>query len=197
MSGWSGTWKGRILAVLLLCGVIIALASLTLAPLRAVNARYQNEITDLQARLTALHRSAAMGAQLGPQLERLERVQTSDVHYLRSSSEALAAAEMQALVKQIILPKGGQILSTQQVPSEQDRFFTRVALKVRMKANLDTLVGIFYEMETRSPYLFVNNLTIRGQSLPRRFTRNRNQSGAWPAMDVDFELVAYMKEQQS
>ena len=193
MSRLSGNWQGRVLALLLLLAVGAALAGVTLVPLWSMNERYQEEINDLQDDLVSLRRGAAMGVHLGPQLERLERAPESDAHYLRSTTEALAAAEMQRLVKAVILAAGGQILSTQPVPAQQDRFFTRVALRVKIISSLDKLVGIFYQIETGSPYLFVDSVSMRGRSRVRRV--NATGDAAWPLIDVDLELAAYMRGQ--
>ncbi|MEA2078716.1 MAG: type II secretion system protein N [Pseudomonadota bacterium] len=59
-----------------------------------------------------------------PQYEQLKGWQTSGAQYLKSNSPALAAAELQRLVKRIVVAKNAQVVSTQILTTRQDGIAT-------------------------------------------------------------------------
>lgn len=163
----------------------------TLVPVWLLAGRYDGEIELAERRLAAQRRLAAEGAGLEPKLEALMRRRDSDRRYLSSSSEALAGAELQSIVKRRVLPSGGQVLSTQILGSQPEEGFTRVTLKLKMRATLEKLVEIFYALETSTPYLFLDNVSVRYRGGVRR----SGAAAALPAqpLDVDLELSGYMR----
>jgi general secretion pathway protein M len=181
----------RLLALVLLLAAAAAVASVTVLPVWLLDRGYDERIARAEQRLEALSRAAAVGAGLEARVEELRQRQAVDRRYLRSTSEALAGAELQGIVKQNALPRGGQVLSTQIVGSQQEEGFTRVTLKVKMKATLDKLVDILYAFETGTPYLFLDNVSIRSLG-----TRYRYRGAAAPPeqpLDVELEVSGYLR----
>lgn len=176
----------QILALAILALLIAIMVALTVVPLWAANRHYHNSIDGLDGRLEILQRAAAAGDGLRSQHEQLKRSLASNRHYLKSTSEALAAADLQGIVKRIASAKSMEVLSTQILPVTEESEFTRIALKVRMRGTLDNLLKVFYALETGQPYLFLDNVSVRSRG-QRRHKVNTGQ-----LLDVDFDLIGYM-----
>ena len=152
----------RLLALAILVLAVAAVFSATVWPVLLANQHYQNTIEHMESRLHQLQRAAAIGETLKPQYETLKRWQTSDAQDLKSTSPALAAAELQRLLKRIVAEKDVQVVSAQSLTTRQEAGFDRIALKVRMRGELENIVQTFYEIETGEPFVFVDNVSIRG-----------------------------------
>ncbi len=178
----------RVLAVATLVLLVALVTAATVLPLWLTNRHYQQDIATLEGRLQKLQRLALAGDTLHPQYEQLKRWQASDVRYLQSANESLAAAELQRVVKRIVTAHRAEVLSTQIVPPAQEQGFTRVALKVRLRGTLESVVSVFYSIETDKLFLFLNKVSIRalGARYQRRNIVTRQN------LDVDFELIGYM-----
>jgi general secretion pathway protein M len=105
----------------------------------------------------------------------------------------LAAAEIQQLIKGIIVPTDGEILSTQIINKKSDEPIQQITLKVRLRGNLSSLVTILYKIETGNPYLFIENLNIRSRIISRRRVRNREIEKTPTVLDVQFDVSGYIR----
>ena len=182
----------RRLAVTLLAVFLGAVLLVTVLPVWSANAAYQTRIDRIQEQLQELRADAAADESLRPRFEQLRQSQLSDGHYLKSGTEAVAAAELQRIVKRITGSNGTQILSTQILPSSQEEDFVRVALKVRMRGTLTGIVESIYDVESSTTFLFMDNVSIR-DSARRRSIRQR----VGDQFDTDFDLIAYMPGERS
>ena len=178
----------RLLALAILVLTLGAVFSLSVLPVLLANQHYRDTIDGLESRLQQLQRAAAIGDSLQPQYEQLKRWQTSDAHYLKSNSAALAAAELQRLVKRIIVSKNAEVVSTQILTTQQEEGFDRVSLKVRIRGELENIVQAFHVLETGEPFVFLDNVSVRAS----RGRRLRGQAPTLQTMDIDMELIAYM-----
>ena len=180
----------QLLALAILALVAVMIFTLLVAPLWAVNRHYLDTIDGLDKRLQILQRTASEGSGLRSQHEQLKRSLASNRHYLKSASEALAAANLQGIIKRVAGSKNMEVLSTQILPASEEAGFTRVALKVRMRGNMDSMVKVFHALETGQPYLFLDNVSISSHG--RRIGKiNVGQN----LLNVDFELIGYMLQQ--
>jgi len=184
------TDRQRQLLALAILGLVTAiLVMITVFPLWIANQHYLSIIDSLDDRLIMLQKAAATGSELQSQHEQLKRLLASNRHYLKSTSEALAAANLQGIINRIAGGKGMEVLSTQILPARVETEFTRVAIKVRIRGTLGNLVKAFHALETSQPYLFLDNITIRtGRQ------RSSNVSTG-QMLDVDFDLIGYMPGQ--
>lgn len=157
---------GRALALGILLALVAALAAVTVAPLWRLTQGYSQDLAALEQRLVAQRRIAAGAADLQSRLQAVERGFARDGHYLKSTSQTLAAAEIQEVTKKAILSKRGQVLSSQIVGVEPERGTQRVTLGVTLRASLEQIVQIFHVLETGDPYLFIESATIRARAAP-------------------------------
>lgn len=178
----------RLLALAILLLALALVFSITLLPVLLANQHYRDTLAGLEGRLQQLQRAAAIGDTLQPQYEQLKRWKTSDAQYLKSNSAALAAAELQRLVKRIIVSKNAEVVSTQILTTRQEEGFDRVALKVRIRGELENIIQAFYVIETGEPFVFMDNVSVRAS----RGRRVRGQAPTLQTLDIDMELIGYM-----
>jgi general secretion pathway protein M len=178
----------RLLALAILLLALALVFSITVLPVLLANQHYRDTIAGLEGRLQQLQRAAAIGDALQPQYEQLKRWKTSDAQYLKSNSAALAAAELQRLVKRIIVSKNAEVVSTQILTTRQEEGFDRVALKVRIRGELENIIQAFYVIETGEPFVFMDNVSVRAS----RGRRIRGQAPTLQTLDIDMELIGYM-----
>ena len=179
----------RLLALAILALALGAVFSFSVLPVLLANQHYRDTIDGLENRLQQLQRAAAIGDTLQPQYEQLKRWRSSDAHYLKSNSAALAAAELQRLVKRIIVAKNAEVVSTQILTTRQEEGFDRVSLKVRIRGELENIVQAFHVIETGEPFVFLDNVSVRASRGRRRL---RGQTPTQQTMDIDMELIGYM-----
>ena len=178
----------RLLALVILVLALGGVFSVTVLPVLLANQHYQDTIAAQESRLQQLQRAAAIGDTLQPQYEQLKRWQTSDVQYLKSNSAALAAAELQRLVKRILVAKKAQVVSTQILATRQEQGFDRVSLKIRIRGELENIVQAIHVIETGDPFVFLDNVSVRAS----RGRRVRGQVATLQTLDIDMELIGYM-----
>lgn len=107
--------------------------------------------------------------------------------FLKGTTPALASAELQDIAKSTIEAASGRVLSLQALASREDNGYRQVSAMVQMSVNIQTLRRVLYALETREPYLFVDNLTVRAQ-VPSGF---RPSAGFEPEMFVQIDLSAF------
>jgi general secretion pathway protein M len=177
----------RQLAIGVLGGFVIAILMVTALPVWFANASRQAALDQAHERLQRYQQIAARDQELLPQYQALLRKQRSAGNHLRSETSAVAGAELQRLVKTITGRNQAQILSTQLLPVSEEQGFLRVALKVRLRGNIQSILQSLYQIETDDVYMFVDGVALRDNMIGRSGAQIR-------AMDAEFELVAYMPE---
>lgn len=174
------------LAVAILMMALMLIFSATVLPLWFANTSRQESIQLLQERLVRLQQMTDENVNLGPRLERLKREEINNGYYLKGSTETVAAAELQRLVKTITGHNQVNVTSTQILPAVAESNFVRIVLKVRVRGSLRGLIESIYDIESDKTFLFMDKLVIRDAS--RR--RSRVATAAKP-IDAEFELAGY------
>lgn len=179
----------RRLAVGILAAAIAAVLLITTGPVWLANSSRQASLDDAYERLQRYQQIAARDAELLPQYEAQLQKQRQAGNHLRSETSAMAGAELQRIVKTITSANQAQIMSTQLLPVSEQNGFLRVALKVRLRGELPTILRSLYDLETDEVYMFVDDIMLRDNMAGRRPI-----NGQVRPMDAEFELVAYMPE---
>jgi len=169
----------RLLALAILLIVLCIIYSITVVPVLIANQHYRETIAGMESRLAQLQRAAAIGTSLQPQYEQLMRWKETDSHYLKSNSAALAAAELQRLIKRIAVAQYAEVLSTQILTASQEQ---------DLRGTLEKIVQVIYAIETSEPFMFQDNISVRAKS----GRRGRSKIPAPQRLDVDLELIGYM-----
>lgn len=124
---------------------------------------------------------------LRPKLMRaVEVLKTRDTkkYYLKGATPALAGADLQDVVRQIIEANSGRLLSSQLLPHKDDGAIRTLNAKLQISANIQNLRQILYGIESREPFLFIENLQIRAQ-VPGDF---KPQVGFEPEMFIQLDV---------
>jgi general secretion pathway protein M len=165
----TGSLLGRALALTLLGAVLVGADVLVIGPVIEL---YRTTDDAIESAKTLLQRHRVLAAQRSELFARLneERRQAAAIAgYLIGPSDALAAAQLQDRVKDVVEAAGGELRSTQVLPAEAvDGSGTRRAtLRVQMVVAIDGLAGILYDLESNQPYVLIDELAVRSQRPPR------------------------------
>jgi len=180
---------GKFLAVALLLLTAILAYMLLVSPWLMYADGLDQRMEQAQLQLTRLERMAAKRPAFEEAIARFEATSERNRFYLKQSSPALALAELEQHLEQLLRGKEAQIVSTQGVPQGQGGEGETIVLKVRMRADLVTLVNLFYQLETGSPMLFIEKIMI---TAPPGTGRAQTAVPANTALDVQFDLAGFL-----
>jgi general secretion pathway protein M len=186
--------QSRLLALALLILLIALSLFAVIYPAWSLNSHYDEKISSYQHQIQLYQRIYSQADHYQTEAARLKRLRQSDRRYLQSETDSLAKAELQRRVKRVISSNKGEILSTQIISNNQQDGFSRVAIRVRMKSTLENSVSIFHKLESEQPFLFVDEIVVRSRPIARRrLPANKKIKQTLELLDIDFELVGYMK----
>jgi general secretion pathway protein M len=187
----------RWLAVGLLIVVILIVGLLIIAPVvskgLALNDTQNNLLSKLQQYERILSRKDAVFASR----EKIKQQSMEQGYFNGQETEAVASAEMQDLIKQIIVGAGGQLTSTQTIPADNSvpddtTKFNHIVVRVSMTGNSDILRTVLYKIETAVPLIIIDQIDIR----PMRGRRNRKTGLVDPTNElaINFQAVSFMRK---
>lgn len=176
----------RLLAVLLLLGVIAALAVAVYIPVRSAHRHYDETIAARLDHLARFQRVAAQRADLEAQMAKV-RARDASRFYLKVSTPALAAADIQQVVQTLIEANGLRLESMQISPHKDEGGHRRITVNLRVRGKLSGIQNMLYSLEASQPYLFVDALNV--QSTVRQ--NYAPMPGVEPDVMVMFDLSGY------
>jgi general secretion pathway protein M len=184
----------QLLAVLILLVVVSLLLWLVIGPLLS---RFQSDeeiIAGLQQRLAVYQR---LVAELPAQEARLAELKRSDPMtrlVFAETRPALAGAELQQQIGQLVGQIGAQVISTQILNLEDaEAPLPAVGIKVHMRGETEQLVRLLHELAHHQPLLLVENLVVL--SNPRVDMQRIRQAAdlkAVPSLDITFDLKGFI-----
>jgi general secretion pathway protein M len=158
----------KLLAIILLVVVVIAAWEGIVSPIAREFAEHE-QLTGQNAELIARYR--ALGetrANLERERDRLKQEVDSRSGLLAGNNPALIGAGLQDQIKNVVSAHGGKLQSAQILAPASEKEFTRVSVRVVMTAEVPALQKILYDLETASPYLFVDDVDVRKRVVRRR-----------------------------
>jgi len=168
--------------------VLAAVLMLLGRPLWQLQVANTERIEALEFELQRFRAAAAARPQLEQRRAEL-RARQNRGGYLSGDRPALAAADLQRLVRTAVATGRGTLVSTQVLPPESVEGFQRVSLRIRVRGDVEMLRSVLYRLETGTPYLLVDNLRIRV------WTSGRRQGGIEAGdLDVYFDVYGYLVE---
>jgi general secretion pathway protein M len=184
----------QLLAVLILLAVVSLLLWLVIGPLLS---RFQSDeevIAGLQQRLQVYQR---LVAELPAQEARLAELKRSDPVtrlVIAETRPALASAELQQQIGQLIGTIGAQVISTQILSLEDaESPLPAVGIKVHLRGETEQLVRLLYELANHEPLLLVENIVVL--SNPRVDMRRMRRAAdlkVVPSLDITFDLKGFI-----
>lgn len=195
MSGVKTTSRHCGLAAGLLAGLLLLTGLLVIWPWMAHSRAYDEEMADQMEQLTRFRNLATQRPTLEAELQQVGKAADRSRYYIRASTPAVGAAELQKQAKRIIDKRQGKLVSTQALPVQDDGKAVRIAIRVRMNIGAEALADVLHALEAGRPLLFVENLSIRARdSRRRRRSRSRMPSaGTNGNLDVRYDLAGYMR----
>jgi general secretion pathway protein M len=178
--------QSRRLALGLLVGAIVLVAAAVAIPIWLLNRHYDGALAESLDKLDRYRRIAATRPEIARDLEAM-RAHDPRRFFLRGGAAALSAAEAQEVLRSIIEAGGGRLITMQAPSSRDDGRYRQVTVNVQLTANVIALRKILSAIETRTPYVFVDNLMVRSQ-VPSNF---KPGPGAEPEMFVQFDVSGY------
>lgn len=179
--------QARALALGLFVASIVLVLGVVLAPVLMLHRHYDDAIESWTTRLETYRRVAAQAPELRLALDAM-RAKDGRRFFLRNTAPNLAGAELQELVKSAIEGGGGRITTSQSPAPREDGAFRQVVASVQFFATVPNLQRILHAIETREPYLVVENITVRPTNAFRGF---KPAAGQEPEVNVQFEVTAW------
>lgn len=155
----------RILAVAILVLALAAAVAAVAVPVVLLHRHYDEHLALMHRQL----RSQLALNEARPQLVRaLESLKAKDARklFLRGTTAALASAELQDQVKQVIEAAGGRVSLVQGIAPKDDGPYRAVAATFHLNVSSSNLRRILHAVETQEPYYFIDNLSIRALTPP-------------------------------
>ncbi|MBK1644991.1 general secretion pathway protein GspM [Thiocapsa imhoffii] len=152
-------------APVLLLGVVVAAWTHELGHLAT-------SIADREDQLARFRRIIATLPQLQGELESVRSNESFKAFYFSAPTAALAGAELQRTVQDIVTAANGRLISTQVLPSQPDENPPRVRLRTQIQASTETLLDVLYDLEQARPFLFVDQLSVRSSARPQSLAQD-------------------------
>jgi general secretion pathway protein M len=176
----------RAVAVAILVGVVLLALAVLVGPVLLLHRHYDAAIEVLTDRLERYRRVAAQAPELRRALESV-RERDGRRFFLKNSAPNLASAELSDLVRAAIENNGGRITTSQTPGPREDGRFKALTVNVQFFASTPALAKILHALDTTSPYLVVDNLTIRPLNAFRGF---KPAAGQEPENNVQMDVSA-------
>lgn len=182
-------WISPLLAISLLLALLGAVYLFVVSPVLAAYQDADERLSETRNLLGRYESLASAKVVHENRLNKLRARQAGTGIYLSGGTDALAAAELQQRVRDLVSRHGGQLRSIQNLPAHTDGDFRSIAVRVQISAGLASVHRLLYQLESEKPFVFVDNLDIRN----RRGNRRAALKNLDPQLTVRFDLLGYLK----
>lgn len=181
---------GLLLAALALAYLLLVHPWWT-APMLETQAR----IDDLQQRELRMRMQLQQQPQIQQRLAGTRRQAAQQPGFLPEASAELATAGLTQQLEQVVLAaspgnRGCQISNRSPLTAASQERFRKIVVQVRLRCGMPELATVLYQLENRSPRMFVEDLNILAQSNYFVGDAARAQQGG---LDVSFNLYGYLR----
>jgi general secretion pathway protein M len=183
----------RLLAIAILFGVIYAVVFGFALPAWQAYDEARSTGAELEIGLKRMAAIAGDQATLDIQLAQMRSRRAASPGFLTGATDTLAAVELQTHLKSATESAHGEFRSAQILPARDEGSFRRISVRTQMKVRFEELIHILYQLESETPFLFVENLQISAE--PR--ARQRGETGLLddnPVLGVAFDLSGYLRK---
>lgn len=163
--------RGKLVAIGLVLIPVLLLFRFAIAPAWSAYHSIGEETRDAQRKIQRLRRLAANLPELEGQERELRSANLLTPYLLSADNSALAAADVQRRLQDIVNAHKGRVLSTRVLRSQADGPFERITVNARLQLSLEGLQSLLYELETATPFLFIDSLSVIARNTRARRTR--------------------------
>lgn len=178
--------RSRQVALALLAALLIVVIAAIAVPVWLLNRHYDTALADSLDKLDRYRRIAATRPQVARELEAM-RAHDPRKFFLRGGAPALSAAEAQEAVRGLVEANNAHLITVGAPVAKDDGHYRQVSINVQITGSIFALRKILGALEGNTPYLFVDNLTIRSQ-VPSSF---RPAPGQEPDLFLQFDVYGY------
>jgi len=173
----------RLLALALLLVPVGLLGLGVWWPIARIEAQ-KAELAALEARIERLEARLSTREQLLAEIRLLERRGDAGAMLLEAAAPALAGAELQGLVSDIVEGLGGAINSIEILEPESTPPFERIAVRAEFAASMTALRAILHDIETGEPVMTIDRIAMRSLD---------GQAGMQDLVLARFEVSAFAR----
>lgn len=155
------TWISRFFALVLLVLLIGLLQLLVGQPLIDSFAEHRSSIARSQEMLAKYSQLNGSREQMHGRLQEVQAAYESQERLLSGDSFQLAGAELQNRLKYLVDASNAELGSMKLLPVREEEGFRRISVAIAFSSTINSLQSILYEVETQTPYLFVEKLELR------------------------------------
>lgn len=152
--------QSRMLALSLLLVLAALIIAIIAAPVFLLHRHYNQAIEQQLDLLARYSRIGDTAPGLNKQIEK-QKALGKRGFFLKNSVPAMAASEVQEMVKGVVESNGGKITSMQILGHKDDGNYRKVTVNIQMNAMVEAAQKVFYTLETQRPYLMLDNVSIR------------------------------------
>ncbi|WP_455201691.1 type II secretion system protein GspM [Kaarinaea lacus] len=190
----------RLAAVTLLVFLLLGSYVFAINPYRELVDNYRAEIVSLGGKIARFNALIGQKDKFQRQLMAVKNNNASSQYFIKAKTVTLASALLQQRVKKVVQAKGGQLVSTQvSLPANSVKMNDKssaidnqlVAIKVSMKATIESLYEIFYMLEGGSPLVVIDDVSINRMRQGRRLNVANDQQQN--LLEVRCTITAQMK----
>lgn len=179
--------KERSLALAILAVAAVIAWIMILHPLMNIVTGESEETESSLQLLARYHALEKARPQVEAELKAMQQRSAAMSGLIEGKSAALAAAAVQSEVKSIIERHGGSVMSSQNMPPAAADGFEKIEIQYMLSLPLGSLKNVVYEIETHTPYLFIDNVNMR---MPENWMPE-NTAAPVPALEVQFLVGGY------
>jgi general secretion pathway protein M len=142
---------------LALAGLLATLPFLRLGTLEQTIAQSQSELLELRKEI------AREGALRKENTALAASDQDARLLLLEGETTGIAGANLQKLMSGLVLAHGGEATSFQILPPKEDGNLMRIPMGLSIRVGIDGLRDIIHGLETSTPLIFIDDITIRAE----------------------------------
>ncbi|MDR2710652.1 MAG: type II secretion system protein M [Burkholderiales bacterium] len=179
--------QSRLLAALLFLLVLAAAIAAVVAPALMLHRRYDNAIAQQRDLMARYQRLIAQQPQVEAALEALKK-KNGRRFFLKNTATNLAGAELEELVRGGVEKNGGRVTTSQNIAPKEGGDFQKITVNVQFFATTPNLQKVVYALETQTPYLVIDALTLRPMNVNRDF---KPAAGQEPEINAQIEVTGW------
>jgi len=196
----TGSWISRTLAVAILALALLAMYRFLVIPVWDRHVANEHRIAQMS---NLLQRYRALEAER-PALEgHLADVQSQDElasgGYWEGESDIQTTTKLQDRASEAVEDHGGNMISIQTLDpedvEEEELPVRRTLLRMRLATTVEGLAATVYDIETATPYMFIDQLIVTPQRSGRRFDGQAERAEQEDELDVRLNVFGYIREQ--
>lgn len=168
--------------LLLLCTVVVILW-----PWWQHSRELDGRLLRVRDQITQYQRLVATLPRLQQELELVRNRDDTKTFYFAAETPALAGAQLQSEVQDIIRASGARPVSTQILPIDSNEQPPRIRVRIQFQGSIESLLNVLYRIESARPFLFIDQMSLRSSAsnVPKRTVRSRRGGDATPPRERD------------